>query len=93
MNMDASAIFPTGTSAMVMVDRAEFERIAAKMKKPFIVLQKKRSKSLYLVSCNGFLFFTFSDHVKLPEGAEVMRAQKILVPWLMRVRRSNVFFR
>ena len=78
---------------MVMVDRAEFERIAAKMEKPFIVLQKKRSKSLYLVSSNGFLFFTFSDHVNLPEGAEVMRAQKILVPWLMRVRRSNTLFR
>lgn len=77
---------------MVGVDSDEFERIAAKMEKPFIVLQKQIGKSLYLVSCNGFLFFTFSDHVKLPEGAEVMRAQKILVPWLMRLNRFTAFF-
>ncbi len=77
---------------MVRVDSDEFERIAAKMEKPFVVLERKIGKSLYLVSSNGFLFFTFSDHVNLPEGAEVVRAQKILVPWLMRVRRSNVYF-
>ncbi len=77
---------------MVRVDSDEFERIAAKMEKPFVVLEKKIGKSLYLISSNGFLFFTFSNHVKLPDGAEVMRAQKILVPWLMRVRRSNVYF-
>lgn len=90
--MDASPIFPTGTSAAVMVDRAEFERIAAKMEKPFIVLQKKRSKSLYLVSCNGFLFFTFSHHVKLPEEAEVMRAQRVFTSRMIWLNRFTAFF-
>lgn len=76
---------------MVMVDRAEFERIAAKMEKPFVVvLEKKIIKSLYLISSNGFLFFTFSDHVNLPEGAEVMRAQKVCVPWSMRLNRFTI---
>lgn len=78
---------------MVRVDSDEFERIAAKMEKPLVVFEQKIGKSLYLLSCNGFLVFTFSHDLKLPDGAEVMRARKILVPsWLMRVRRSIVYF-
>ncbi len=79
---------------MVMVDSDEFERIAAKMEKPFVVvLQKKRVKPLYLISCSGFLFFTVSNHVNLPDEAQVMRAQKVLIPLSVKLTSFYALFR
>jgi len=78
----AEAIKATG--AIIQVEAAVFAQLAAKEKKPLIVIAKggfmgKGFK--YLMGCRGLIFFAkSSEHLLLPGDAEIISAGKIWLP-------------
>jgi hypothetical protein len=78
----ANAIKASG--AIVRVDAETFERLLRKLEKPLIVYSRGglfSSNHQYLTSYKGFTFFTKSrEQIDLPNGVEVVIANKIWIP-------------